>query len=122
MKTSEVSSAPGMFSARVSSLLPDVAPYAHARYGDSEGGENDARGARSPSAHPPGLSAAVAFLRVPPEGALAVGATASDNRDFFLVEVCHGFVDRFAPGEDLAAAALAGVGSLVGECLDPERG
>ena len=53
-----------------------------------------------------------------PEGALAVGATAADNRDFLLVEVCHGIVLRSALREDLDSAALAGVGSFVRESLN----
>ena len=115
------------FAARVSSRFLDVAPHAHARYGDAEGGEKMARGAqrqaerpreRRPSAHPPGLSASVDSLRVMPEGPPAVGASVSDNRDFIHVEVCHRLLGGSVSGEDLAAAALAGVGSFVGESLD----
>ena len=73
---------------------------------------------RGPFAHPQGLSAAVASLRAMPESSLAVGATAADNRDFLLVEVCHGIVLRSALREDLASATLAGVGSFVRESLD----
>ena len=73
---------------------------------------------RRPSAHPLGLSAAVGSLRAMPEGARAVGASAADNRDFLLVEVYDGLLEGSAPGEDLAAATLAGVGFSVGEGLD----
>ena len=117
----------GLFSARVSTRFLNVAPRAHARYRDAEGGEKVARGAqrqaerpreRRPSAHPLGLSAAVYPLRAMPEGSLAVGASVSDSRNRILVEVCHGLLDLAALGEDLSAAVLAGVGSFVGEGLD----
>ena len=114
----------GLFSARVSPRFLNVAPRAHARYGDAERGEKVARGAqrqaerpreRRPPAHPLGLSAAVDSLRAMPEGSPAVGASVSDNRNRILVEVYHGLLDRAVLGEDLAAAVLAGVGSFVGE-------
>ena len=60
---------------------------------------------RNPSAHPQGLSASVGSIRAMPEGALAVGASVSDNRDLILIEVCYGLVRRSALREDLASAA-----------------
>ena len=67
--------------------------------------------------HPPGLSAAVYSPRAPTEGAPAVGASAADARHILRAEGCHGLVGGSAPGEDWAAAALAGVGSFVGKGL-----
>ena len=81
----------------------------------------DSPSAHASAAHPRirwGMSASVYSLRAISEGAPAVGASAADDRDFVHLDVCHGLLDRAAPGEDLAAAALAGVGSFVGECLD----
>ena len=78
----------------------------------------DRRSSHASAAHQPGLSAAVDSLRILPEGAPAVGASASDGRDFLLVEVCHCLVGGSSLGEDLAAAVFAGVGSFVRECLD----
>ena len=74
--------------------------------------------ARRPSAHPPGLSAAVDPIRAMPEGSLAVGASVSDCRDFILAEVYHRLVDHSVLGEDLASEALADAGAFVGEGLD----
>ena len=65
-----------------------------------------------------GCPPAVDSLRAISEGAPAVGASVSDNRDVLIVEVCHSFVDRSSLGEDLASAMFAGVGSFVGEGLD----
>ena len=45
-------------------------------------------------------------------------ASATDNRDRILVEVCHGLLGGSELREDLASAVLAGVGSFVGEGLD----
>ena len=77
----------------------DVAPRAHAREGDAEGG-------------------AVGSLRALPEGAPAVGASAADGRDLLRADVYNGLVGSSSLGEDWAAAALAGVGSFVVEGLD----
>ena len=79
---------PSLFVARVSPRFLDVSPCAHARYGDVKGGSRR-QSERNPSAHPPGLSAAVYSLRVLPEGAPAVGASAADGWDFIHVDVCH---------------------------------
>ena len=73
---------------------------------------------RSPSAHPLRLAAPVDSRRVMPERPTAVGASVSDVCDLILAEVYDGLVGSSALGEDLAAAALAGVGSFVGKGLD----
>ena len=89
--------------------------------GSPSRGRGDSPSARASAAHSRirwGMSAAVASLRAMPEGAPAVGASAADNRNRILVEVCHGLLGGSALGEDLASAVLAGVGSFVGEGLD----
>ena len=73
---------------------------------------------RIPSAHPMGLSAAVYSLRALPAGAPAVGASAANGRDILHAEGCHCLVCSSSPGEDWAAAALAGAGSFIREGLD----
>ena len=80
----------------------------------------------SPSAHASAAHPRILWVCPPrsiPSGRCLKALPQSERRcrtvvTFSNLEVYHGFVRRSVLGEDLAAAALAGVGPFVGESLD----